>query len=213
SAAALTVPHAPPVTSTSRRGYFAHLVHGARQAARLPGVPPLLLFIAGSQAIASAAADYWQIFAKLVGLPKSGIGLFMAAMAVTGAISAALAHRMHALPARGFALILALAGTCVVAAAASFQPWSIALLIAYVGLYWLVDTNADARFQHALEPETRATVASVKGFAMQSGTLTLMLSFGLIAEAASYRTAFLCTGAAALLLGAGYAIGRPRTVG
>ena len=70
--------------------------------------------------------------------------------------------------------------------------------------------NADARFQHALKPQTRATVASVKGFVMQCGTSTLMLAFGLIAQAASYQAAFLSAGIAAMLLGLGYTLATRR---
>jgi hypothetical protein len=103
-----------------------------------------------------------------------------------------------------------LAGGSLVAGAATFRAWSIVLPMVFVGLYWLVDVNADARFQHALRPETRATVASVKGFIMQCGTSVLMLSFGLIAQAASYQAAFLSAGIAAMLLGAGYALASSR---
>ena len=103
--------------------------------------------------------------------------------------------------------MMATAGGCVIAAAATFQAWSVVFPMAYVALYWIVDVNTDARFQHALRPETRATVASVKGFVMQCATSVLMLGFGLVAQVASYRMAFMSMGIVAVLLGVGYALG------
>jgi MFS family permease len=209
AAAAMTLPRAPRAMAVGDWGYFAHLRRGAVEAASLPGVPGLILFIASMEAVAYAAADYWQLFGQAVGLSKPGIALFVAAMAAAGAIAAAWAHRLRALPLRGLYLLFAVAGGCVVAGAAIFQVWSVVFPMAYVALFWIVDVNADARFQHALRPETRATVASVKGFAMQCGTSTLMLGFGLAAQAASYRVAFLSAGILGMLVGGLYALRRP----
>jgi len=198
---ALLLPRAPRAIPTGDWNYFGHLRRGAVEAASLPGVPRLLAFIAATQAVVWAIADYWQLFGREVGLPKPGIALFIAALAATGALAAAWAHRLRDLPLTALYLMILLAGGSVVAAAATFQPWSIALPVIYVALFWMVDVNADARFQHALRPETRATVASVKGFIMQCGTVLLMLAFGLVAEAASYRVAFLGAGVVAMLVG------------
>ena len=134
------------------------------------------------------------------------IGLFIAAMSGAGAISAAVAHRLREIRPLTLSVLLALAGACIVLAAVTYRAWSVLLLVTYVALYWLVDTNADARFQHRLRPETRATVASFKGFAMQSGTSLLMLGFGVIAQVASYRWAFLGYGGALVVLGCGFAL-------
>lgn len=208
--AALLMPPAPIARPIGDWNYFAHLRRGASEAMRLPGVPRLLTFIAATQAVVWALADYWQLFGQQVGLPKPAIALFVAVLAASGTLAAAVAHRLRGLPeAALYGMILA-AGACVVAAASTFQPWSIALPVVYVALFWLVDVNADARFQHALKPETRATVASVKGFVMQSGTVLLMLGFGAVAQAASYRMAFLVSGALAMAVGAGYLVARGR---
>jgi MFS family permease len=206
AASALLLPAAPRAKATGDWNYFGHLRRGAAEAIRLPGVPRLLTFIAATQAVVWALADYWQLFGKQVGLSKPAIALFMAALAAAGTLAAAVAHRLRELPLPSLYLMILVAGACVTAAAAVFQPWAIALPIVYVALFWLVDVNADARFQHALNPETRATVASVKGFVMQCGTVLLMLGFGFVAQAASYRTAFLASGVAAMLVAVGYLV-------
>ena len=202
---ALSLPQAPRALATGRWGYLAHLARGAREAASLPGVPVLILFIAAIQAIVYACADYWQLFAREVGLGKSGIALFMAALYAAGALTAMLAHRLRDLPLPLLCGSLVLAGGSIIAGAVTWQAWSVVFPVLFVTLYWVVDVNADARFHHALNPETRATVASVKGFAMQSGTSLLMLAFGLIAQAGSYRLSFLVFGLGLALAGVVFA--------
>jgi MFS family permease len=206
SASALALPEAPRAIAVGRFGWLTHLRRGAVEAASLPGVPGLLVFIAGLQAVVSALADYWQLFGQAVGLPKPGIALFMAAMSGVGAVAAGYAHRLRRASLPMLCVLYALAGACVAAAAGVWRLWSVALPIAYVAFYWLVDVNADARFQHALRSETRATVASLKGFVMQCGTSVMMLGFGLLAQATSYRVAFLASGLLATAIGGACAI-------
>ncbi|MFN9927862.1 MAG: MFS transporter [Phenylobacterium sp.] len=213
AASAFILPRAPVLARRDRPAFLAHLVTGAREAASLPGVPGLLVFIAGMQAIVTGMADYWQFFALEVGLPRSGIALFMAALYGVGAVTAMLAHRARGLSQMTLALLFALAGLSVVASAAVYQPWAIVLPMIYVALYWTAEVNADARFQHKLNPETRATVGSIKGFVMQAATLVLMLLFGLAAQVASYRWAFAAGGALAAAWGLSHAargLRRPR---
>ena len=201
---ALLLPAAPRALSMARRGYLAQLRLGVSHAARLPGVAPLLVFIAGLQSIAAACADYWQLFARKVGLPAPGIALFIAALSASGVAAAALAHRMREVPIRRLYGFVIIAGIALVAGAATFEVWSIIFPMVFVFCYWLVDVNTDARFQHAIVQETRATVASVKGFATQLSTTILLLSFGLIAQAGDYRLAFLTYGIGMTLLGVTY---------
>lgn len=204
--AALLLPKAPRDLGVTQHGYISHLVQGAREAISLPGVPSLLVFIAAIQAVVLANADYWQLFGRDVGLSKTGIALFMAAMYGVGAAMAAWAHRFRGLSPFTLYLLLILAGGALALGALIYRPWAVALPIGFVALYWLVEVNMDARFQHALRPATRATVASVKGFATQAGTSGLMLTFGVIAQVSAYQTAFLSAGIAAMLIGLAWAL-------
>lgn len=204
--AALMLPRPPRAAVVADWGYVRHLKQGALEAIALPGVARILLFIAAMQAVISALADYWQLFAKEAGLPRSGIALFIGGMAGAGALAAALAHRRSTLSTSTLCLLFALAGACVVAAGATFRPWSVVFPMIAVALYWTAEVNADSRFQHALRPETRATVASVKGVATQAGTAALMLIFGFLADSAGYAAAFMSAGAFALCVGLTFAL-------
>jgi MFS family permease len=202
--AALALPSAPRAVTVADWSYLSHLGRGAREAISLPGIPALIVFIAGVQAVAYATADYWQLFGRDVGLPKSAIALFIAALATAEAVGSLLSHRIRHLDPRWLYGLTCLGGLSIVAAAATFQPWSVALPLIYMGLYSLVDVSADARFHHALCGETRATVASVKGFTTQCANGVLILGFGLVAQASAYRMSFLTYGAGLTLLGVVY---------
>lgn len=202
--AALALPSAPRAVTVADWSYLSHLGRGAREAISLPGIPALIVFIAGVQAVAYATADYWQLFGRDVGLPKPAIALFIAAMATAEAVGSLLSHRIRHLDPRWLYGLTCLGGLSIVAAAATFQPWSVALPLIYMGLYSLVDVSADARFHHALRGETRATVASVKGFTTQCANGVLILGFGLVAQASAYRMSFLTYGAGLTLLGVVY---------
>jgi MFS family permease len=208
SAAAFALPQAPRARPVGDWSYFRHLRQGATEAANLPGIPALVGFIAATEAVAYGVADYWQLFGHQVGLSRQGVGLFIAAIAAAGIVAASVAHRLHKLPLWVLPLLFVLGGTVIAAGAATYRAWSVVFPIAYMALFWVVDVNADARFQARLNQETRATVASVKGFVMQCATSTLMLAFGLIAEAASYRAAFLATGLVAIAVGLSFTIAR-----
>lgn len=202
---ALLLPAAPRSVAVADWSYLSHLRRGAGEAWRLPGVPALIAFIAGVQAVAYATADYWQLFGREVGLPKPAIAIFIAALALAEAVGSLLAHRIRDLDRLWLYGLTCLGGVSIVLAAAIFQPWAVALPLIYMGLYSLVDVSADARFHHALDGAARATVASIKGFTTQSATGVLILSFGLLAQAAGYKTAFLAYGFGLIALGAVYA--------
>lgn len=205
-AAALALPEARRTATTGRASYLGHLKRGAGEAVRLPGVPALIAFIAGAQAIASACADYWQIFGREVGLPRPAIALFIAAWGAVEAVASLMAHRLRAPDLHRLALWLVVSGLVLIGAVAAYVPAAAVLVLIYAGLFRIVDINADAAFQHAIRPETRATVGSFKGFVMQCLTGALMLGFGLLAQAASYRASFVGAGVLVTVLGATFAL-------
>ena len=206
AASALLLPKAPRTARVYGYNAIQRMRDGIAEAVTRPGVLPILLFIAGMQALLAACEDYWPIFARDVGLKSAQIALFVAAMGAAQALGAAIAHRVplgHRSALHGF---VALGGCCLIAAAATFQSWSVLLAVVFTGICRIADVQADARFQHALSGEARATVASVKGFASQCAIMLLILNFGLMAEVSSYRMAFMVQGVALTLLGAAYAI-------
>ena len=213
AASALLLPRAPKAAVAHRGDYLGMMRRGIGEAVRRPGVLPILLFIALMQSLLAACEDYWQIFGRDVGLSRPQIALFVAALGAGQAGAAALAHRAPLGRSWSLPAWVALGGLVLTAAAGIFQPWvSVPLAVVFTAMCVVALVQADARFQHALSGEARATVASVKGFTSQCGITLLVLNFGLMAQVSAYRTAFLVHGVALTLLGAAYVTAslRPR---
>ena len=207
---ALLLPQAPRAVTVADWNYLNHLRRGAREAVSLPGIPALIVFIAGVQAIAYSTTDYWQLFGRDVGLTKPGIAIFLAVLAAAEALGSILSHRIRRTGAPWLYAVTCLGGLSIVAAGATYQMWSVVFPVIYVGLYSLADVSADARFHHAIREETRATVASLKGFTTQCANGVLILGFGLVAQASAYRVSFMVYGATLTALGAAYALASVR---
>ncbi len=201
--APFSFPKAPRAQIAGETDYFGHLVLGVRQTVRLPVVLGLVVFIAVTLALGGALDEFWSIFASRAGLNHSEVALFIGAMSGGQAVASALAHRARRLASGWFYALFAINGGVLALAAALFQPAAVILLIAFSGGFKVIDIVFEGRLQEVLPSETRATIASVKGFAVEVTVTALYLTFGPLAQVTSYRTAFLVTGAVIGAIGVG----------
>jgi MFS family permease len=203
-AAAVSLPPAPRAMPAGEPGYLAHLRLGLAASFRQPAVLNILVFSAIVLALGAALEEFWPIFGAKVGLSRSIIALFVGAQNGVEVLVSLIAYRMSGLPTRGFYAFFAVGGLVLATAAGIFTPAAMLLLAIYSGLMKLVAVVFEGRLQHIIPSDRRATIGSVKGFLAQVGLIALYLSFGPVAQATSYRIAFLACGAAAIAIGLGY---------
>jgi hypothetical protein len=194
AASAMAFPKAPRAELTGDVAYLAHLRLGLSQTLRTPGLLGLVVFIAVTLALGGALDEFWSIFASRAGLNHSAVALFIAAMSAGQAVAASLAHRIRALATSWWYALFALNGAILAVAAALFRPAAVLLLVLFSGGFKVIDIVFEGRLQATLPSETRATIASVKGFVVEAAVTLLYLGFGPLAQVTSYRTAFLATG-------------------
>jgi len=115
-----------------------------------------------------------------------------------------IAYRLSGLPTRGFYALFAIGGLLLATAAGLFTPSAMLLLAGYSGLMKLVAVVFEGRLQQVITSDRRATIGSVKSFLAQIGITALYMSFGPVAEASSYRIAFMACGVAGLAIGLTY---------
>jgi MFS family permease len=187
-------PKAPHRAATGDLDYLAHLKLGLSQVARTPVLLGLVAFIAVAMAL-GALDEFWSIFASRAGLDHSAVALFIAAISAGQAAASFLAHRMRRLASGWFYALFALNGALLALAAAIFRPAAVLLLVAFSAGGKVIDIVFEGRLQAAMPSQTRATIGSVKGFVVEVAVTFLYLGFGPLAQATSYRTAFLATGA------------------
>jgi hypothetical protein len=199
--APFTFPQAPKAERVGDIDYLAHLKLGLAQTVAAPGLLGLVTFIAVTLALGGALDEFWSIFASRAGLGHSAVALFIGAMSAAQAAASALAHRARRLPAVAFYALFAINGAVLAAAAALFRPAAVLLLVVFSASFKVIDIVFEGRLQDTLPSETRATIASVKGFIVGLGVTGLYLVFGPLAQLTSYRTAFMATGAVIVAIG------------
>lgn len=202
AATALLLPRARKTVRLGKPDYLGHLRRGFGYAAAHKVIPGVIIMLALSQAFGSGMEGFWPIFARQVGHSPSHIALFVAGIAASQGIGAAIAHRLRGAPDAAFSGLFLVIGTGLSVAAAAFQGWTIGLICLIAGLFKVIDVNFDARLHDAIPTETRATLAAVRQFAGLTTMTLLLMVFGPLADQTSYRTAFLSVGCALMLIGA-----------
>jgi Major Facilitator Superfamily len=203
AAAPWLFPKAPHGERVGDIHYLDHLKLGLRQVTHAPVLLGLVVFISATLALGGALDEFWSIFASRAGLNHSEVALFIGAMSAGQAAMSFLAHRARRLANGWFYALFAFNGLLLAIAAALFRPAAVILLVAFSGGFKVIDIVFEGRLQDALPSETRATIASVKGFVVELAVTFLYLTFGPLAQATSYRTAFLVTGAVIGVVGLG----------
>jgi MFS family permease len=193
-------PKTPRRATAGDIDYLAHLKLGLGQVARTPVLLGLVAFIAVTMAL-GALDEFWSIFASRAGLDHSAVALFIGAISAGQATASAVAHRVRRLASGWFYALFAVNGVLLALAAAIFQPAAVLLLVAFSAGGKVIDIVFEGRLQDAMPSQTRATIGSVKGFVVEIAVTFLYLGFGPLAQATSYRTAFMTTGALIGVLG------------
>ena len=205
AASALALPRARKALKVARPRYFAHLAHGVSVVLRDPLLIGLVAFGALSQAFGGGLEGLWQILGREAGMTTAIIPIFGAAVGASQIAGSAFAHRFARRGGRErFYALFTVAGVLVAMAAAILQPWSTLLVIPAAGFFKAIDVNFDARLQHAIPAENRATIGSVKSFAGAALMTAVLGGFGWLAQAQSYRMAFLGAGVAMAVIAGGY---------
>jgi MFS family permease len=201
--AAVTLPPAPP-TLARDQGFVVQLRDGLATAFREPTVLNILAFSAVVLALGAALEEFWPIFGAKVGLSRPVIAVFVGAQNGVEMLVSLVAYRLAGLPTRGFYALFVIGGVVLAIAAGLFTPTAMLLLTLYSGLMKLVAVVFEGRLQHLIPSERRATIGSVKSFLAQIGITALYMSFGPLAQATSYRIAFMACGFAGVAIGLTY---------
>jgi len=204
--AALALPQAPAQASVTKTDYLSHLRQGLAISFREPVVLNILVFSSFVLALGAALEEFWPIFGAKVGLARPVIALFVGAQNAIEALVSLVAYRVTNLRPQGYYALFAFGGLVLIVAAAAFKPWAMILLAGYSGLMKLIAVVFEGRLQHAIGSGQRATISSVKSFMAQIGLTALYVGFGPVAQASSYRIAFMACGCAGVAVGVSYLV-------
>jgi len=201
-----TLPKAQKVESTHEKEYFSLLKQGLVGVFKNAVVFRLIMFLSLAFALGGALDEYWTIFANEAGLPKYGLGLFLALMSGSQAIASFVAYRFEKRTNKFFYLLFLLNGILLFVAGYLFNIPALLLLIAFSFLFTIIQVVFEGRLQHSITSTTRATISSVSGFFTEMGVLVVYFSFGVTAQVSDYRNSFLLYGVIVATCGLIYTI-------
>ena len=196
-----------PITYTSsidlKTSYFSTLKQGIKSAVQDQKIKYLLIFLA-SVSIGGGLDEFWPLFADQVGVPKYGLGVFIAVLSAVEAIATFFAYRFENKSLRFFYALNLLNGLLLLLAAYLFNWISLILLMVFSFMFILLNTVLEGKLHHAINSDTRATIASVSGFLIELVVLGVFLGFGGLAQVLDYQSAFLGAGLLVGIIGLGY---------
>jgi MFS family permease len=202
--AALALPPAERALLAHGQSYLGQFRQGLMLTLGHKAVLHIVVFAALVVALGGALEEFWPIFGVKTGLSRPLVAIFVGGQYAVEAAASLLAHRAGRLRPPAFYGLFAVAGALLLAAGAVFRPPAMALLALYSGLLKVVDVVFEGRLQQAIPSNQRATIGSVRGFAAQIGISGLYMSFGPLAQATSYRVAFMACGGVGVAIGLAY---------
>lgn len=204
----LTLPAAPrsEEESADTLPYLQLLKLGIQNTARDPLVLRIMLFMGLVAGLIGTLDEFWPIFADMAGSPTWGIPLFVGVLSALQGLVAFQAWRTEGWSNRTFYLIVIAAGVLLMIAAFGLNLWVLPLIMVGSAVDALVKVIFDARLQHAIGSETRATVSSVKGLMIEVFGLFSLGTFGFVSASFGAQIAFVTMGGVIALGGTVFAL-------
>jgi MFS family permease len=166
---AATLPEPPRGDAGDDPGYLATLRTGVVDAARIPGVRPVLL-AAAVLAAYDGVEEYFPLLVADWGVPAATVPLATIVIVIGGTAGAALGGSAGRLPVWALAAVLATAMALLGGAGIGGAPVGLVALAAFYGGYRAVLVVLDARLQERIPSATRATVTSVAAVGTEVAT-------------------------------------------
>ncbi|MBX2877571.1 MAG: MFS transporter [Saprospiraceae bacterium] len=203
---ALSLPKAKMIESTHENAYFSLLRQGIAGALQDGKVFRLIIFLALVTALPGALDEYYTIFGDQAGLPKFGLGIFIALLSGAEAIAGLIVPYFEKRSDRFFQGLFFFNGLVLCLAAYLFSIAALWLLIFFSFSFTLIQVVFSARLQHRIDAETRATVSSISGFLTEIAVMLIFFGVGWIAQGSDYRESFIVMGVLTSVIGLFYVI-------
>lgn len=176
--------------STHEREYFSILKDGFLFVAKEKVVSRLIIFVAVVLALGGAMDEFFSIFADLTNISKASIAIFIGALSAIQAVSSFYAYKVENIPIKLFYILFVFAGLLFYLAAVMLNVSSLIILALYSSIYVISSIVLEARIQHLIPSNIRATVSSLQGFLVEVGAVIVYVGFGVLAEMYGYGQAF-----------------------
>jgi MFS family permease len=202
------LPQTKNTDSTHEKEYFTLLAQGLDFVKTSPALLKLILFMAIAIGIDAAIDEYYNPFARELGLPTQMLGFYFAFVIFIDALGALVAYKFKERSHTFFYSWFVVCGIILFAAALLGNYFSLVLLVLFTFNYRIIKLVFEGKVQDQIPTGVRATVSSVNGFAMQVSSIIMFFFFGLIVGEGEYQKGFLFISLTMIVLGLLYWIQR-----
>jgi predicted MFS family arabinose efflux permease len=154
------------------------LREGVVEALRRPALRTTVLAAALIGGI-DAVEEYFPVLAADWGVPTASVPVAVLAIALAGALGAALGGRVNRLSGSALLALLVAAAGCLVIAAVWARPAALAVAALFYAIYLAVLVVAEARLQARITGPHRATITSVAGLGVEVSSLLVFGAWAL----------------------------------
>lgn len=200
------LPEAQKIESLEEKEQKSMLKKGFKIAFKQKSVFKIILFISIIYALDGGLEEFYPILANNVGLPKYALGLFIALICGVQGLAGYLAYHFEKRSNRFFYLLFLINGLLLTITTIVYTVPSLVFILMFGFLFTIVEVVFEARLQHAIESETRATVSSVLGALAEVSSLAVFLAIGMSAQISKYQTGFMILGLVVILFGLFYLV-------
>lgn len=197
---AVFIPKAEKTKSTHESRYWHILKNGFELAIKTPTILKTIIFMTLIGGIVWSLGEYWPLFLKDIKMPEYLIGITMAVLNSSAALGTFIAHKFKNKPPHILFLFILIGGISLIGTALLMNYIGLVLIALFTVTFYLVKTIFDARLQHAIPSETRATVTSIQNFISEIIILAVNATFGLIAIKYANRGSFFFFGIVVIIL-------------
>ncbi len=183
AASALALRFPEPARERDGGSVTGALRAGVREAVHTPVLRLTVLAVALIGGL-DAVEEYFPVLAADHGIPVTVVPFAVLAVALAGALGAALGGRADRLPDGALPVLLGIAGLLLAAAAVLPGAAALAAVAAFYGLYLAVLVVAEARLQDRIVGTRRATITSVAGLGIELASLLVFAAWAVGGAAA-----------------------------
>lgn len=184
------IPQAKKTESTHEKEYFKLLKQGLLVVRHSPVLIRLIIFLAIAIGIDAAIDEYYNPFARELGLETQMLGYFFALVIFVDILGSLVAYKFKDYSNTVYYMWFAACGLILLAAAILGNYFSIVFLLVFTFNYRIIKLVFEGRVQDNIPTPVRATVSSVNGFAMETSAIVMFFLFGLVVGDGEYQKGF-----------------------
>ena len=190
------------------RAWSANLAGGIGEVRHSAKVRSAVILVVVVTAIWAALDEYTPLLLSNNGFRSSDVPLLMVVVWAGAALGGLAAGRFANLGTTGVAVLIATAAVLLAVGALVCHTVGVLALAGAFGMFQLATIVTDARLQHSITGEARATVTSVAGMSTEVGTLAVYGSYAVAAAPHGHPGAFIALALPYLVVAGWLAVSR-----